>query len=158
MSQRLKFNPAMNKSLSVKTRIAHKGESGQSLVELAISIVVLLIILSGIVELSRAILTKTAMQDAAEEGVIYAMVAPKSCSQIQQRALDNLAKVKGVTLSSIIVTYNGATCSTSNGVAGDLIKVAISDSYSASTPFIGKFIGNLITIKVQAFGVVIKAN
>jgi len=143
-----------------RIRTFRKRESGQGTVELAISIVVLLILLSGIVEISRGILTKTAMQDAAEEGVIYATFAPKSCTEIQNRILDNLTKVKGVTAGSITITYGASnkTCASGTVVAGDLIKIKISDSYGVSTPFIGGFMGNIITVNVEAKGVVIKTN
>jgi Flp pilus assembly protein TadG len=137
-----------------------KDESGQGLVELAISIVVLLILLAGIVEISRGILTKTAMQDAAEEGVLYASFAPQSCTEIQNRILDNLSKVKGVSASSITITYGATnkTCAAGTVVAGDLIKIKIGTSYGVSTPFIGGFIGNLISVNVEAKGIVIKTN
>ncbi len=134
-----------------------KGESGQGLVELAISLVVMLILLAGIVEISRGILTKAAMQDAAEEGVIYASISPTNCTEIQNRILDNLAKVDGVTAGSIQITYaNTKTCASGTVAKGDLIKITIQNSYNVSTPFIGNLIGNLIFVNVEAKGIVIK--
>lgn len=134
-----------------------KGESGQGLVELAISLVVMLILLAGIVEISRGILTKAAMQDAAEEGVIYASISPTNCTEIQNRILDNLAKVDGVTAGSIQITYAGTkTCASGTVAKGDLINITISNSYNVSTPFIGNLIGNLVYVNVEAKGIVIK--
>jgi len=136
-----------------------KAEKGQGMVELAISLVVILVILAGIVDLSRAVITKMQLQDAAEEGVIYAMIAPKSCTEIQNRVLDNLTKVKNASASAIVITYNNVACTSASGdLKGQLIKVAISNSFPISMPFLGTAIGSSRTISVDAKGVVIKSN
>lgn len=149
-----------------------RGESGQGLVELAFSLIVILILLAGIVDISRTIMTKMQLQDAAEEGVVYAMAFPKNCLQIKYRVLDNLSKVKNATLDSIIVTYtdltNGTiqTCtlvdqpSSLSGIVlkNYLIKVAISNSFPVSMPFLGKVVGSTRTLNVEAKGIVIKSN
>ena len=51
-----------------------KKESGQSLVELALSMTLLLILLAGVVDLGRAFFTYIALRDAAQEGASYAAV------------------------------------------------------------------------------------
>lgn len=135
------------------------GESGQGLVELAVSLIVILVLLAGIVDISRTITTKMQLQDAAEEGVVYAMAFPKNCTQIQYRVLDNLAKVKNAALTDIVVTYNNVACTTATGeLKGQLIKVSISNSFPVSMPFIGEFIGNIHNLQVEAKGIVIKTN
>ena len=145
---------------AVKTRLPYKqNESGQGLVELAVSLIVILVLLAGIVDLSRTIMTKMELQDAAEEGVVYAMAYPKSCTQIQYRVLQNLAKVKSATLSSVVITYNNVACTSATGdLKGQLIKVSIANSFPVSMPFLGKVVGSARTISVDAKGVVIKSN
>ncbi|EKD88269.1 MAG: hypothetical protein ACD_34C00640G0002 [uncultured bacterium] len=133
------------------------GESGQGLVELAISLIVILILLAGIVDISRTITIKMQLQDAAEEGVVYAMAFPHNCTQIQQRVLQNLTKVKSATLASAVITYNNVDCVSATGdVKGQLIKVTIANSFPVSMPFLGTVIGSARTIQVDAKGVVIR--
>lgn len=135
-----------------------RSESGQGLVELAVSLIVILIILAGIVDISRTITTKMQLQDAAEEGVVYAMAFPTNCTQIKYRVLQNLSKVKNATLGSIVVKYNDVDCPGTGILKGQLIKVSISNSFPVSMPFIGKFIGNIHNLQVEAKGIVIKSN
>lgn len=141
------------------------SESGQGLVEMAFSLIVILILLAGIVDVSRTIITKMQLQDAAEEGVIYAMAFPKNCTQIQYRVLQNLSKVKNATLNSVVITYTNistsatVSCSSATGdLKGQLIKVNIANSFPVSMPFLGKVVGSSRTISVQAKGIVIKSN
>jgi len=145
--------------------IFKKSESGQGLVELAFSLIIILILLAGIVDISRTITVKMQLQDAAEEGVVYAMAFPKSCTQIQYRVLQNLSKVKSATLSSIVITYTtistgvSVPCASATGdLKGQLIKVAISNNVPVSMPFLGTVVGSSRTISVDAKGVVIKSN
>ena len=53
-----------------------RQEKGQSLVEMAFSIIVLLILLAGIVDLGRLFFTYIALRDAAQEGAIFASICP----------------------------------------------------------------------------------
>lgn len=142
-----------------------RGESGQGMVELAISLIVILVILAGIVDISRTIMTKMQLQDAAEEGVVYAMAFPKNCTQIQYRVLQNLSKVKSATLGSVVITYTtistgvSVPCTSATGdLKGQLIKVSIANSFPVSMPFLGTVVGSSRTISVEAKGIVIKSN
>ena len=51
-----------------------RRENGQSLVEMALSMTLLLILLAGVVDLGRAFFTFIALRDAAQEGASYAAV------------------------------------------------------------------------------------
>ena len=54
----------------------HKSERGQSLVELSISLLVLLYLLSGAVEFGLAFFQFVQLRDAAQEGALYASMSP----------------------------------------------------------------------------------
>lgn len=75
-----------------KIRRKREKESGQSLVEMAMSIVFLTILVAGVVDLGRAFFTYIALRDAAQEGAAYASVAriyregPMECAEIINRA------------------------------------------------------------------------
>jgi Flp pilus assembly protein TadG len=54
----------------------HRSEKGQSLMELAVSFTVLLIILGGLIDLGRVFFAMIAIRDAAQEGAVYAAITP----------------------------------------------------------------------------------
>jgi len=150
------MNPKSNAKLN--------NEKGQSLVELAISLILLLIILSGIVDLGRAIFTKFAMKDAAEEGVVYGTSFPTDCNQINQRVefnLSNRALNGGMTVVTTIEGNDGTYIECSlipfNQVyAGKKLKVTVTKTFTVSMPFLGTFIGQTIPLNVTATGIVLR--
>lgn len=66
---------------------SNKTESGQSLVELAVSIVILLILLAGVVDLGRVAYYYIAMRDTAQEAASYAAIFPHKSDEILKRAV-----------------------------------------------------------------------
>jgi Flp pilus assembly protein TadG len=62
-----------------------KTERGQSLVELAISLVVLLFLLAGIVEFGLAFFQFVQLRDAAQEGALYGSTEPSDVIGIRDR-------------------------------------------------------------------------
>ncbi len=139
-------------------------EKGQSLVELSLSLIVLLIILSGIVDLGRAIFTRFAMKDAAEEGVIYGTSFPTDCNQINQRVefnLSNRALNGGMTIVTAIEGNDGSYIDCSlipfNQVyAGKKLQVTVTKTFTVTMPFLGAFIGQTIPLSVTANGIVLR--
>jgi Flp pilus assembly protein TadG len=90
-------------------------EQGQSLVELAISLVVLLTLLAGVMDFGRAFFTFVALRDAAQEGAAYASVAAvdpignchssfcqvsQYCQAIEDRILITTSDLSGGSVSS----------------------------------------------------------
>ena len=86
-------------------------EQGQSLVELSISLVVLLILAAGLVDLGRAFFTYITLRDAAQEGASYASVARDEgienstdlgnfCQEIADRVLITTTDLSGNTADS----------------------------------------------------------
>ncbi len=71
------------------------GEAGQSMLELAISFVILLILLAGVVDLGRAFFAYSALQDAAQEGASYASLNPPASAADSAKLNAILARVKG---------------------------------------------------------------
>ncbi len=62
-------------------------EVGQSLVELALALLALIILVSGIVDLGRILFYYVSMRDAAQEGLVYGSVYPYQCPEIKSRIL-----------------------------------------------------------------------
>jgi len=59
-----------------KTTPQTRGENGQSLMELAISLMFIMVLLAGGIDLGRAFFTYSALRDAAQEGAAFASIAP----------------------------------------------------------------------------------
>lgn len=98
-----------------KASIIVSKENGQSLVELALSFMLIVLILAGAVDFGRAFFALIALRDAAQEGVIFASVNPGDVSAIESRVRDvsssplNLSSLSG---SDIDVSWNlyGVDC------------------------------------------------
>ena len=137
-----------------ENKINRGQEKGQSLVELAISITLLLVFISGIVDLGRAIFTQFALQDAAEEGLVYGIANPNQCTQIISRVSDTLNN--GVLPSSptIRVTVNGVDCSPAAALTYNMpMEVIVTSDFTMWTPF---FSGNNITLRGTANGTTLR--
>ncbi len=121
------------------------SERGQSLVEFAFGLVVLLILLTGIVDATRALYTFLSMRDAAQEGALYGSLKPTDNAGIESRArgaseyMNGLGAEITVTPSLTVVGQpcNGITNGKPNG-----IKVAIDyPQFQLIMPVIGAVIG-----------------
>lgn len=66
----------------MKTNIS---ERGQSLVEFAISLVIILFLLAGAVEFGIALFQYIQLRDAAQEGALYGSICPKDEAKIIER-------------------------------------------------------------------------
>ncbi|HNB55288.1 MAG TPA: pilus assembly protein [Anaerolineales bacterium] len=64
------------KYLKSKSLSASEKEKGQSLLEMAFAAIVLLLLISGIVDLGRLFFTYIALREAAQEGAAFASVCP----------------------------------------------------------------------------------
>jgi Flp pilus assembly protein TadG len=89
-----------------KLQIKQK-ELGQSMVELALTLTILLVLLAGTVDLGRALFTWLEMRDAAQEGASYASICPSGNVEARVRANLNPIYTYAVTISP--GTSQGAT-------------------------------------------------
>jgi hypothetical protein len=114
------------------------SERGQSLVELAISLSVILLLLAGAVDFSIAYFTFSAMHDAAQEGALYGSINPEDEAGIISRvrsASTNPVDLTDEDLVNVVVTLPGDACE------GNEMKVNVIYDYPISMPFIGAIIG-----------------
>jgi Flp pilus assembly protein TadG len=128
-------NPASRRSGSAKLQ---QGERGQSLVELALSLSVILLLLAGAVDFSIAYFSFSAMQDAAQEGALYGSINPTDEAGIITRvrsASTNPVDLSNEDLVDVVVTLPGEACE------GNEIRVNVIYDYPISMPFIGAIIG-----------------
>jgi hypothetical protein len=114
-------------------------EKGQSLVEFAFSLVILLILISGIVDLGRAFFTYMALHDAAQEGAIYGSLNPEDTGGIIHRVRQTSQHPVNLMDASIIdvlpVTQDGVC-------EGKVIEVTvIYRDFPLTMPFMSTLIG-----------------
>jgi Flp pilus assembly protein TadG len=120
-------NTMMNKMrVSRKTKDTSKG---QSLVEVALMLPLLVLILAGILDLGRAYMTLVALNDAAAEGATYASIHPNQTAQIVSRTADSSSAL--VQLDADLVTVDLQT----PPVPGQPVTVTVQYEYQVLMPF-----------------------
>jgi len=63
----------------------NQNESGQSLVEMAISLIIMLTLLAGAIDFGIALYSYVTIRDAAQEGALYASIDPTNTTEIETR-------------------------------------------------------------------------
>jgi Flp pilus assembly protein TadG len=149
----------------LSSKAAKRAHKGQSLIELAISMVILLTLLAGIFDMGRAILAYFVLQDAAEEGMVYGTSFPTDCNQIDQRIRDNITNniinENDMVISIYIQGDSGMMSCYSipyaQVYATRLMRIEITADFHITMPFIGIFVGgNIIPLKVETNGVILR--
>ncbi|OGO28711.1 MAG: hypothetical protein A2Z16_07900 [Chloroflexi bacterium RBG_16_54_18] len=136
----------MNKSAAVNS--TDKSERGQSMVELALSLVIILLMISAIVDGARVLFSYMALRDAAQEGSLFGSVEPGKTSAITARVRNASDMVRGFGAANvqIQVSYSGSACAGVNNT----IKVRVTYSnFRMTMPFVGAILGTQ-TIPISA--------
>ena len=118
------------------------SDKGQSMTEFAIGLIVIVLLLTGAVEMGRAIVTYLALRDAAQEGALYASINPTDVNGIKTHVwessnlLTDLHNDASANVS-VQISYMGIqTCT------GYPIKIAVSyTNFPIAIPFFGTFVG-----------------
>ncbi|HZW03820.1 MAG TPA: TadE family protein, partial [Anaerolineaceae bacterium] len=134
------------------------------LMEMAVSMVAIVILLAGIVDLGRAIFTFMALRDAAQEGLVYASVYPFPCNRINQRIDDTLDNTP-ISYKQIDYFYEGAYhgcdyAAIGKVITGSEMRVTVAQTdFPITMPFLGAILGRqTIEIKAVVNGSVIRHN
>lgn len=124
-----------------------RGERGQSLVELAISLPIILVLLLGTFDFGMAIFSYSMLRDAAQEGALYGSFNPANKTEIERRSrnisphaseglFSSPVELRNTTLVKVTVQTFGDTCQgvRANGAANS-IRVSVSYGYKLLMPF-----------------------
>lgn len=151
----------------------HNSQKGQSLTEMAISMVILLILVAGIFDVGRAIFTYMSMRDAAQEGASYAAIIFMSekdnetrtetqlrndgCAAVLARTMENVEDPN----TAVEILINGISCGSASiqhdACAGHEARVTVELPIPVTTPFIGAFIGSqTITLRATATDTILR--
>lgn len=123
-------------------------EKGQSMVELALTITILMALLAGTIDLGRAFFTWLALRDAAQEGASYGSIRPTDNSGMISRIRDNLEQVipDPATDTTVSITITPA----SEKCLGSTIQIDVYyPTFPITMPFLGTIIGSQ-TIPIHA--------
>lgn len=135
----------INAKAYLQRKKSEKQEKGQSLVEFAITLVILLILLAGLIDTGRALFTYLALRESAEEGALYGSTDPSDTAAIEERAVNSSDMVRGFeTDVNVQVNVIGAACT------GNAIVVTVTyANFPLTMPFLGTIIGSQ-TIPISA--------
>ena len=134
-----------------------KSERGQSLVELAISLTILLFLLAGAVEFGMAFFQFVQLRDAAQEGALYGSIHPNDPATIETR-------IRGSSTSPIDLSSGDVTITISiDGIPstdtanyqtvdceGHGLEVLVQYDHKIFMPFIPALLGGNSTIPLNA--------
>lgn len=114
---------------------------------MAFTAVFLFILVTGIVDLGRAIFTNISIQEAAQEGASYAAFQENvTVVQIRQRAVDSTS-APALTTSDVSVACNTESKSKKNGTR---VTVTVSYDLDLITPYVGQWFGGGLTLSKAA--------
>jgi hypothetical protein len=130
-----------------------RSQRGQSLVELAISVTVIMLLLAGAVEIGLALFQYVTMRDAAQEGALYGSLYPNDVTGIQERARAAASDVLELDVADIDVFYSDPSlpvqCEGLTGVEPHSVRVEITFSHPVTMPLIGAYIGDSVDLKAS---------
>lgn len=113
---------------------------GQSMVEFAFTLVIILVLLVGLIDLGRAIFTYLALRDAAQEGASFASYNPTDTTGITNRVCNSSNMVSDLCNNPGIdtdVNIVGSACS------GNGVEVVVTlNNFTLVTPFLGAIVGS----------------
>ena len=137
----------------MKTKKNFLKQKGQSLVELAVSLPVILLILLGTFDVGMALFSYSIIRDAAQEGALYGSFNPGNKAEIENRARNILPRDQGEVFSSpvdlrnkedvsIDIITKGNKCQGVTQGSANYIQVKITYNYPILFPFIGQLFGS----------------
>lgn len=111
-----------------------KSSRGQSLVELAITFMILMFLLVGTVEFSIIFFQYVQLRDAAQEGALYGSLCPNDTVSIEER-------IRSSSDSPIDLYSPDVSISVSKIEDGDAVEVHVMYTHKLFLPFVPRLIG-----------------
>ena len=141
--------------MTIKRKIhsPYQNERAQSLVELAISLPVLILILLGTLDVGMAIFSYAILRDAAQEGALYGSFNPANKAEIENRTrnispraddavFSSPINLRDKTLIKVDIQADGAFCQGSTKGIANTLQVNVSYKYPLLMPFISPIVGS----------------
>jgi Flp pilus assembly protein TadG len=156
---------------NIHTRAARDLQKGQGLVELAISLLILLILLNGIVDLGAMAYSYLALRDTAQEGIVFGSYDPKNSSAIKSRIrasadfplLSSTIQDADISIHCCLKTTVGectSPCASNSTTTcpGQKFTVSVNYNYPLTLPFISAALGgNTVPLRVSTTGTIVES-
>lgn len=117
---------------------------GQSLVEFALTLPILLLLIFGLVDLGRAVYINNALAEAARDGARYGSVQARAYDEASRDAVEDWVRARLDAVPSPTIT---ADCTAVNPTFGctvnDILVVTVRSDVEMITPIIGQIVGSL---------------
>lgn len=147
------------------------NEKGQSLVELSISLLILLLILNAIVDLGSLLYSYISLQDTTQEGIVYGSYDPMKTTDIKNRIRSSadFPLIASTIQNSDINIYccakttvgNCTVLCASNSInacPGQKFTVEVKYNYRLTLPFLTTFLGtNIFPMRVRTTSSIIES-
>ncbi|MEW6401440.1 MAG: TadE/TadG family type IV pilus assembly protein [Chloroflexota bacterium] len=155
-------------STTKQRSMVHRSERGQSIVEVAISLPIIILLLVGTLDFGMAVFSFIILRDAAQEGALYASFDPNGEVEIENRARSinpqaagsanyspiNLADTNQVRVDIQII---GDDCQGITDEGSNSIEVSVSYDYPLFMPFAEQVLGsNTIPLTASATNVILQ--
>lgn len=136
------------------------GEQGQALVEFAMSLVLLLLILMGVIDLGRVYFTLLALQDAVGEGAAYGLIHPTWHGESDSPNPNNITYRTQNESPSGLLDWSETTVTVDAPypTPGNQITVTIAFDYEFITPIMQAVLGGTITVQATAIQVIMSSD
>jgi Flp pilus assembly protein TadG len=136
--------------MKTKSHNNRKRETGQSLIEFSLSLVILLTLLAGVFDVGRIFFAYIVIRDAAQEGAVFGSIAPKDNLTTFQTEVEDRVKAAftdptdssnvpiDITKLNVQTNIIGSTCAS----PGNGVRVRVEYAVPITMPFLGSVIGS----------------
>jgi Flp pilus assembly protein TadG len=131
------------RSKKIKSEQDHSSQRGQSLVEMAVMMVVLLLIMGGVLDFGRMYFTYLALQNAAGEGAAYGAINPEWETSADNADPNNVEyRVQTESTGNLIDwSLTDVNVEVPLIAGGAPITVSVTYTYTVITPMVQAFTG-----------------
>ena len=145
-----------------------ENERGQSLVEVAVSLPVILLLLVGTLDFGLAIFSYLILRDAAQEGALYGSFDPANDAGIERRARGispheagssfySPLDLSNESLVNVAIKTSGGKCQGISGGQSNSLEVSVTYNYQMLTPFMLQILGSdSIPITASATNIILQ--
>jgi hypothetical protein len=156
----LSFITKVKEVFMKKKSLLPKSARGQSLVELAISLVILLWLLAGAAEFAVVFFQYVQLRDAAQEGALYGSINPPSNAGDTAKINAIITRVKHSSSSPIdLVNDPGVTVSVvvtdAKYCEGGSLRVRVSYPHKVFMPFMSTWLGQTRTLRAEVIDTIL---
>jgi len=144
-------------SIHIGRERVREGERGQSLVEFALMLPILLLLLLGAIDLGRAFHSSISITNAAREGAFYGASKPTDSSGIATRVRQELGLAASDASVSVSTACSAPACARSTGTdwaSTETITVEAQTDFNFLTPFMNDFFGGSLDLEADATAVI----